>query len=507
MAADDREQLFEKALARQLRRSARLGEFGSAPLDSACADAETLAAYHGRQLPLAELHRWKQHFVACERCRDILAQLELTDEVPIAPLPDPTADSAQALVSVHAEARHPAAASFGMASASGDATPLAAPVSSAASSKTAVMLSRRRYWHWIAPAGAVAAGLLIWIAWHENRPLHLTVTPANSPHQELAAGPQSGETSLPVPSLTPQPNAASQRDRNSANFIPPSAPPAAVSDEKKALGLRESEIAKAKPDAAESNANSDYTLRKGAGQRSSVAQSLSNGAFEQLSANALQQNAPRPDELTSSAGAISGGPSTAPPNDSISAAKRAPPPAPAPPAKLAASQPAPADSVVAQQAAGRKNAGGLARTRSGIAAESTQPFAAMDYTSATVAPSGTQLIPAPGQKIVWKIDQNGEVTRSADFGKTWQPQDTGSAARLRAGSAPSGLICWLAGDSGTVVLTTDGGAHWTAVTPPANSTISEIVATDARVAIVTLQGSKIRFITSDGGQTWRTVER
>src|SRR5437879_3822321 len=73
MAPDDRN--FEKALAHHLR---------SVPAQpSACADAETLAAYHERLLAPHELSSWKTHIAGCARCQDILAQLEATDEIPL----------------------------------------------------------------------------------------------------------------------------------------------------------------------------------------------------------------------------------------------------------------------------------------------------------------------------------------------------------------------------------------------------------------------------------------
>src|SRR5205814_6898169 len=34
-----------------------------------------------------------------------------------------------------------------------------------------ITISRGVRWQWLAPAGALAAGLLVWVAWHENQPL------------------------------------------------------------------------------------------------------------------------------------------------------------------------------------------------------------------------------------------------------------------------------------------------------------------------------------------------
>ncbi len=72
MPSDDRDQQFDRALARHLR---------SASPDAACPDAEILAAYHERSLSLEEMAHWKAHIVSCSRCQETLALLEQTDSV------------------------------------------------------------------------------------------------------------------------------------------------------------------------------------------------------------------------------------------------------------------------------------------------------------------------------------------------------------------------------------------------------------------------------------------
>src|SRR5580765_7421509 len=74
MPGEDRDRLFEKALAQQLRRDAGYDA-------AACLDPETLAAYHERLLSAEEMSTAKNHLVACARCQEILAQLEATQEV------------------------------------------------------------------------------------------------------------------------------------------------------------------------------------------------------------------------------------------------------------------------------------------------------------------------------------------------------------------------------------------------------------------------------------------
>jgi hypothetical protein len=74
MPREDREQNFDKALARRLRSS-------DAATGNDCLDAETLAAYHERLLDPEEMAQRKQHIASCERCQEILAQLEATDVI------------------------------------------------------------------------------------------------------------------------------------------------------------------------------------------------------------------------------------------------------------------------------------------------------------------------------------------------------------------------------------------------------------------------------------------
>src|SRR6267142_2989826 len=71
---EDRDQLFEKALARQLRADA-------AENTAACPDPETLAAYHERLLSAEETAAAKEHLVSCMHCQQVLAQLELTQDL------------------------------------------------------------------------------------------------------------------------------------------------------------------------------------------------------------------------------------------------------------------------------------------------------------------------------------------------------------------------------------------------------------------------------------------
>src|SRR5882757_6753548 len=171
MAADERDRRFDKALARHLRSAAPAGEPARLPAvpDSqgdACPDSETLAAYHERSLLSEQLNSLKEHIVGCAHCQALLAQLEATDQISLQAaeqvevLAEKESDSVMAARNLES---FPAAA----APSQSQRAPAAAPPKK---SRRALLLRGAR-WQWLAPAGAIAAGLLVWIALHENQPL------------------------------------------------------------------------------------------------------------------------------------------------------------------------------------------------------------------------------------------------------------------------------------------------------------------------------------------------
>jgi len=89
----------------------------------------------------------------------------------------------------------------------------------------------------------------------------------------------------------------------------------------------------------------------------------------------------------------------------------------------------------------------------------------------------------------------------------WELKDSGTDVRFRGLSAVSRDTAWVAGSKGTVLRTTDGGAHWRNVSPPGDGDLEfrDIEAFDARSAVVLAIGegeaSRV-FRTDDGGATW-----
>jgi hypothetical protein len=145
-----------------------------------------------------------------------------------------------------------------------------------------------------------------------------------------------------------------------------------------------------------------------------------------------------------------------------------PPPAPLPRAAPPAAAQAEADS---------------ARTRSAV----------MDFASRAD-------IASPDPAVRWRVGSGGLVRRSIDGGITWLDQPSGSTADLLAGSAPSSVICWIAGRAGTVLLSVDGRT-WQPRPFPEAADLIAVSAADAKTAAVTTSDGR-RFSTTDAGLTW-----
>src|ERR1700738_584749 len=150
MGHEDRERKFEQALERHLRRDTDAARneadvhagVRDAGATVACPDAETLAAFHERALANGEISATTEHIAECSRCQEILGQLEATDEIPL-----------QVDAKINLKMREPVLSK---------STILKAPKD----------ISRGRGYRalrWAAPAGAIAAGLLIWFVVRDTK--------------------------------------------------------------------------------------------------------------------------------------------------------------------------------------------------------------------------------------------------------------------------------------------------------------------------------------------------
>ena len=109
------------------------------------------------------------------------------------------------------------------------------------------------------------------------------------------------------------------------------------------------------------------------------------------------------------------------------------------------------------------------------------------------------------ESLRWNISSDGQLQRSADSGKSWQPVTVVEGATFRALTF-NGPDIWVGGAAGSLYHSSDAGGHWTQVKPVANSIslsgdIAAIAFTDPQHGKITTTNGQT-WSTSDGGQSW-----
>jgi hypothetical protein len=453
MPSEDRERSFEKALASHLRAGSSPGD-----LHGACSDTETLAAYHERSLAPELMASLKAHVADCARCKQILAHLESTEEIPaVAPV-------------------------------------LVQQATAAATSSVPVLHARKpTLWRWVAPAGAVAAALLVWVAVHEDKRVRI-LPPGTSAGVKQAETTATATLTAPSPVLPSRTRDAKKETRASdALTLNPASSSQAASASKPPAKL----FLKQKDSSS-------------AGEKSFVADDSAQTATNSLSPEA----APVPEEALQSRSELAQRVDTAKAaaakieaenkaanamRDALSAGTRQQPARPHARSALASAPPA-APSPPEQAFPVPAGASGDLTRKQEMAGTSKFTEKATIRLANSI---GAVTISAPGGLVSWRGGQGGVIEFSSDAGKTWTLQPSGVTTALLGGSAPSDKICWFVGSAGTILRTTDGGAHWQKLPPPVQEDILTIAALDARRATVSLANDS--YETSDGGATWNKL--
>jgi len=105
----------------------------------------------------------------------------------------------------------------------------------------------------------------------------------------------------------------------------------------------------------------------------------------------------------------------------------------------------------------------------------------------------------------WTLSANGNLQRSFDQGRTWQPVSVPTNATFRALSSTASDV-WVGGKAGLLLHSPDSGATWSTVRPNSggeklSSDIVHIDFPSARDGLVTTTNGET-WITSDGGKSW-----
>jgi hypothetical protein len=479
MALDDREKTFEKALTRNLRANAPAG--ADSPTHP-CADAEILAAYHERLLAPEEMISWKGHIAGCSRCQAVLMLLEGTDQIPASLDHQKEQEHDVLLISAPTTQASPSIRSGEI------------PV--AARTGASVLQKKKhpapaRHLRWLAPAGALAAGLLLWVSVRETtQPKLLESKPIEiADNRPQAAMPkQSGESAS-------GPAAASPVPQSSSNQSEPS-------ETQNSLKSR-ADNSTAKPDARMLDNKSESRARTQA--QPQLKRDLSAYESSRPNRDTREESSASPQSSAEAKDLPLQGRN----NTDLSALT--PPAAPSAPSTSSQSVVITTPELQAKISKKAKTP----NSASGALAATAPPQEAVDAMSRSPEASAPLLrvsniqspvtIFAPGHQVLWRAGQAGILEHSSDAGATWASQTSGVSSDLVAGSAPSDKVCWIVGHAGSIIQTIDGGAHWIQIHSPVIDDLDAVLAISAWQATVSDATNHRHYKTTDRGATWTQI--
>ena len=431
-----------------------------------CPESHVLAAYHERSLLPEEMNSWQEHIAGCARCQAVLAELEATDAIPLR-APEEASEKEEALLPKPAEP--PTVAREGEK-----------PTTAKLPPKPRIReISRGVRWQWLAPAGALAAGLLVWVAWHENQPLPWkTPTEVKTAERERAS--QSATPPAPLRQTAPSPPSDQTQ---TSHLVERSKDQPAAGEALSAEALRRLEKPEARVRPAPSP-NKQRVLPKAADRDLTAGAAQSQPAQEpKPGLTAAAETVPVPTETTNAQMQAQQSP--------LSAEKSA----------------APIPLPEAEKKSKAESRGAVLRPAV-VAPPSSSASAGfngnLSRSQALMArASDLHLIDTPGKKTRWRAGHAGVIEFSSDGGASWLRQTSNVSVDLTAGSAPSEKVCWIVGRAGTILLTSDAGSHWALLHSPLEEDLGGVHATDALHATIWNLGNTKVFETADGAVTWR----
>lgn len=433
-----------------------------------CPESDVLAAYHERSLLPEEMSSWKKHIAGCARCQAVLAGLEASEAIPLRASEDASREEAAPL----AKSAEPA--SVAREEHNREKFPEKSRIRA---------ISPGARWRWLAPAGALAAGLLVWVAWHEKQPWPskrpatvktATLEPAQPAPQPLP--PQQAEASPSLSQGQTDQSARLLKDQGTAGRAP-SAEPTRPSD---ALHSLEKPHARVSPAAVGLSADKERVRRENV-------------------ASDLEATKPAPSQL-----AQEGKPGLAAAAQTVLVQKEAANPQIAG-GQLSVQTSAEATPLAPAEAANKSKADSRTVLRPATTAPPPPAFSDFNRSPAALAVRASDLhrIATPNPKTLWRAGRAGMIEFSSDGGASWSRQTSNALADLTAGSAPSETVCWIVGRAGTILLTSDAGSHWVVLDSPLDEDLGGVRARDALHATVWNLGNTKVFETADGGVTWK----
>ena len=564
MPRDDREQNFDKALARHLGSS-------SAAQGNDCLDAETLASYHERLLDPEEMAQHKAHIASCGRCQEILAQLEATDSIPVEADRDlmldqivlelPESETAPAGTAATSAEIEPQLETHPQPAADSKREEAALPMAAAPQAQTPAVPkpeieSELEIEH---EPDLVAASAAI-PTFNRVEPKTQSVAAPAAPALAVpvfAAAAKSAPTSSTITFRSPREDrpkivrfvaifgaiAAAVifwlvfRDQSNKNFelaqnhqqkleMPPQspaqtpAPPAGEISKDSSAGSSEPNTAASRGDATAPTARPQQAPAKS--PTDSATNALDEGKNALDAAKALEQKT-RKD-------AAAQAPTFIPRDESAAYLPRAARSAPAASPRKSTPE-SPVEKALAEANAVLHPTSNSpssipttppparSKVSTGVVTDAVTPApnvpglaqvsASTDTRSlpvngrnvSTLGTLAPLSVPAPSGKTIWRIGQAGQIQRSTDSGATWSIQPSGVVTDLIAGSAYSDQVCWLVGRNGTILRTINGGATWQKLASPSNVDLLGVFSINADSATITDAAGRA-FETTTGGSHW-----
>jgi photosystem II stability/assembly factor-like uncharacterized protein len=108
-------------------------------------------------------------------------------------------------------------------------------------------------------------------------------------------------------------------------------------------------------------------------------------------------------------------------------------------------------------------------------------------------------------QLGWAVGESGTILKTVDGGAHWLPQSSGVDVRLTTLVIVSPSVVWAGGDNGLLVITEDGGLSWRSASLGRTDSLQGLQASDGRTAwLSTSSGS---YATLDGGLSWTAAPR
>ncbi|MDD5007202.1 MAG: YCF48-related protein [Syntrophorhabdaceae bacterium] len=107
----------------------------------------------------------------------------------------------------------------------------------------------------------------------------------------------------------------------------------------------------------------------------------------------------------------------------------------------------------------------------------------------------------PNENNGWACGRWGTVLHTADGGKTWNAQETGTDYTLTSIFFVDTKHGWAVGDEGTIIHTADGGKTWKSQKSPVPFFLMDVVFVSPNKGWVVTERTHI-LNTNDGGKTW-----